>query len=63
MWPVFVVVGDVVGDEAFELRTVPDDGAVEEFAAYRADPPLGEGARYGRADGVPLLGETPLPGR
>ncbi len=34
MGPVFVVVLDVVDDEPFELAVVPDDGAVEEFAAY-----------------------------
>jgi len=34
LWgPVGVVVLDVVGDESFELRLVPDDRAVEEFAA------------------------------
>ena len=45
-----VVVGDVVDDDAFELATVPDDGAVEEFSADRSDPSLGECVRDGGAD-------------
>ena len=32
--PVLVVVVDVLGDQSFELSAVPDDGAVEELAAY-----------------------------
>jgi hypothetical protein len=43
MWPVGVVVVDVVDHEAFELMLVPDDGAVEELAAQSSDPALGEG--------------------
>ena len=38
MWPVGVVVVDVVDDELFGLLLVPDDGAVEEFSADGADP-------------------------
>ena len=41
--PMFVVVVDVVGHEAFELVLVPDDGAVEQFPAYGSDP---VGAEY-----------------
>ena len=37
---------DVVDNEPFELVLVPDDGAVEEFAADGADPPFGERIRY-----------------
>jgi hypothetical protein len=33
VWPVGVVVVDVVDDETFELMLVPDDGAVEQLAA------------------------------
>jgi hypothetical protein len=33
VWPVLVVVSDVVDDESFELAVVPDDGAVEELAS------------------------------
>ena len=42
VWPVGVVMVDVVGDEAFELSLVPDDGAVEELAAQRPNPAFGE---------------------
>ena len=48
---VLVVVRDVVGDEAFELLAVPDDGAVEEFAADRADPAFSERVGHWRAHG------------
>ena len=41
---------DVVDDETLELVLVPDDGAVEELAAYRSDPALGVGAGHRRAD-------------
>jgi len=33
-----VVVRDVLVQEPVEVRAVPDQGAVEEFAAHRADP-------------------------
>ena len=46
MWPVGVVVVDAVDHEAFELMLVPDDGAVEEFAAEGSDPAFGECVRY-----------------
>jgi hypothetical protein len=45
VWPVGVVVVDVVDDEAFELMLVPDDGAVEEFAAQRSDPAFSKRVR------------------
>ena len=45
-----VVVGDVVGDQAFELTAVPDDGSVAEFSPDGPDPALGEGVRYRGAD-------------
>ena len=51
MGPVLVVVPDVVDDEPFELALVPDESAVEEFAADRADPALGEGVGHRCADG------------
>jgi hypothetical protein len=38
MWPVSVVVVDVVNDEPLELSPIPDDGAIEQFAAQSADP-------------------------
>ncbi|MCP3937357.1 MAG: hypothetical protein GY708_18545 [Actinomycetia bacterium] len=41
-----VVVSDVVDDEAFGLSTVPDDGAIEQFASDRADPLFGERVRH-----------------
>ena len=31
VWPVGVVVVDVVGDESFELALVPDDGAIKKW--------------------------------
>ena len=46
-----VVVGGVVDDEPFELVMVPDDGAVEEFAADRSDPAFGVGVGDGCSDG------------
>ena len=40
------VVGvDVVGGESFELALVPDDGAVEQFAAQGPNPAFGECVR------------------
>ncbi len=50
---VVVVVVDVVVDEPLELVLVPDDGAVEEFAAYRYDPAFGVGVGHRRADRTP----------
>jgi hypothetical protein len=43
VWPVGVVVLDVVDHEPFELPPVPDDGAVEQLGA---DPALGERVRH-----------------
>jgi hypothetical protein len=45
VWPVGVVVVDVVDDEAFELMLVPDDGAIEELAAQCSDPAFSKGVR------------------
>ena len=45
-----VVVIDVAGDESLELVLVPDDGAVEELAADRSDPSLGERVCHRCAD-------------
>jgi hypothetical protein len=47
---VSVVVVDVVGDEAFELVLVPDDGPVQEFAAKCADPAFRETVGDGGSD-------------
>ena len=49
MGPVRVVVIDLVDDKLGELATVPDDGAVEEFASKGADPAFGERVRHGGA--------------
>ena len=46
----FVVVADVIHDQLFELVLVPDDGAVEEFAADGSDPPLCVGVGLWRPD-------------
>jgi len=43
---VLVVVVDVVANESFELVSVPDDGAVEEFSSDRSDPAFGERVGY-----------------
>ncbi len=51
MGPVFVVVLDVVDDEAFELSLVPDDGAIEELAADRSDPSFSERVGHRSPDG------------
>ena len=48
MWPVGVVVLDVVDHETFELMLVPDDGAVEQLATQGADPPFRERVRHRR---------------
>ena len=46
VWPVGVVLLDVVEHEAFERALVPDDGAVEQLAAQGADPPFRERVRH-----------------
>jgi hypothetical protein len=50
VWPVSVVVVDVVDYEAFELALVPDDGPVEEFTTRRADPTISETVGDWRSD-------------
>ena len=64
MWPVLVVVADVVAHEAVELTSVPDDGAVEEFASDGSDPALGERVRdrcaCGRLEDLESLGPEGL---
>ncbi len=58
MWPVGVVVVDVVADESFDLTLVPDDGSgqpvglLEEFSADGSNPSFGEAVR----DGNPYWG-------
>ena len=49
--PVGVVVLAVVDDEALELALVPDDDAVEEFAADCSDPAFCDGVGHWAADG------------
>jgi hypothetical protein len=60
VWPARVVVRDVFVEELFELRVVPDEGAVEEFAAHGADPPFRIGVRdwcaWRRADDCCAIG-------
>ena len=51
MGPMVVVVVDVVDDEPFELALVPDDGVVEQFAAYGSNPAFSEGVGDGCAHG------------
>ncbi len=51
VWPMAVVVGDVVDDEAFELTVVPDDGAVEQLTSQGADPSFSESVRCRCSDG------------
>ena len=50
MRSVGVVVVDVVGDEAFELVPVPDDGAVKQFAAQSSDPAFSKAVCHWRSD-------------
>ncbi|MFT5267286.1 MAG: hypothetical protein ACI88C_000710, partial [Acidimicrobiales bacterium] len=56
MWPVLVVVVDVVGDELLYVVLVPDDGAgqpfglLEELSADGSDPAFGERVGHWRAD-------------
>jgi hypothetical protein len=45
VWPVLVVVRDVLIEELFELVAVPDQGAVEQLMAHRSYPPFREGVR------------------
>ena len=45
-----VVVVDVVDDAPFELLLVPDDGAVEEFAADGSNPSFGVAVGDGGSD-------------
>ena len=40
-----VVVVDVVDNDPLELGSVPHEGAVQEFASQRADPPFSESVR------------------
>ncbi len=51
MWPALAVMLDVAGHEAFELASVPDDGAIEELPPDRTDPAFSEGVGDRRADG------------
>jgi hypothetical protein len=51
VWPVLVVVVDVVADEALQLVLVPDNGAVEEFTADGSDPAFGERVGHWCSDG------------
>jgi hypothetical protein len=48
--PAGVVVLDVLAEESFEMRTVPDERAIGKFAAHGADPTLRECVRDGDAD-------------
>lgn len=50
MRPVSVVIVDVVGDEAFQLALVPDDGPVEELATQSSDPAFSERVGDWRSD-------------
>ena len=57
-----VVVLDVVGQELFELRAVPDEGPVAEFSAYGVDPSFRVGvcdwcAWWGADDGGAVAAE------
>jgi len=45
-----VVVLGVVDDDTLELSLVPDDGAIEEFTAYRSDLAFGKRVGHRRAD-------------
>ncbi len=45
MRAVSVVVCNEIGDDLFELATVPHDGAIEEFTAETADPTFSERIR------------------
>jgi hypothetical protein len=42
MGSVVVVVGDVLTDQAEQMPLPKHDDVIEQFAAQRADPPLGE---------------------
>jgi hypothetical protein len=46
--PTGVVVRDVFVEQPFEVAVVPDEGAVQEFAAHRANPAFRERVRDGR---------------
>jgi hypothetical protein len=48
--PVLIVVGLVVAQDPSQMSGVLDEGAVQEFAAASANPPLGDGVHAGRPD-------------
>ena len=47
MWPVVVVVIDVLDEQRVQLALVPDDCPVEQLVAQRSDPSFGESVRLG----------------
>ena len=50
MWPVPVVVRDVVAEDVIEVAPVQDQYAVEALTAERSQPTLGVGVRVRRPD-------------
>jgi len=48
VWPVLIVVGFVVAQYPQQMGLIPDEGAVQEFAAASTDPAFGDRAYAGR---------------
>ena len=53
--PVSVVMGDVLGQDAFEVATTEDQRSVEALSADGADGAFGEGVGSGSSDGVRMM--------
>ena len=47
MWPVVVVVIDVLDEQRVQLVFVPDDRPIEQLVPQRSDPSFGESVRLG----------------
>jgi hypothetical protein len=48
VWPVLIVLGFVVAQYPQKVGLIPDEGAVQEFAAASTDPAFGDRAYAGR---------------
>ena len=58
MWPVVVVVIDVLDEQRVQLVFVPDDCPVGQLVAQRSDPSFGESVRLGCSWGDSYRGDS-----
>src|ERR1022692_2661672 len=58
VWPVLIVVGLVIAQDPPQMGLVPDEGAVQEFAAASPDPAFGDRVHAGCPD---VAGHGPDP--